>query len=423
VRDLCVREKIIVMLIRSVRHIGALVLLLALSACVPVNPAARAAPATIDARENLPTRPPATQTPTPQPTATLTAVPTRAPTATPVPRRQVIAYEKSGDDQAGFLWLMTSTGQPIDRYRLSTAGWLGQKIPAPDGYTLLFTQPTGDQNFFFHIARAELPRKSGASPDTGILNFRGKTLGSQFLIYPSGWLDEGSSFLAMLPNIRLIKVDLGKSSDTAISTLGPETFQPLFFAAVSPDQRQIAAFGTDVRTGSKGLFVLDIDTGDLTQVAEIVSPNFSALHASWSPDGSQLVFSDYAKGQTPQQYDIFVVGSDGQNLKQITKTPEEERQPVWSRTGDLIAFELESPGRSDLGVIDSDGSNWRNLSKTPDLACSSPEWAPLERVILVTCGEATAVDIYVVDPARETFTNLTNDGASRDPVWLVQEAR
>ncbi len=404
-------------------HTVVCTLLLAVSGCSSANQTARSAPATIDARANLPTPVPSTKTPTPQPTATVTVAPTLAPTATSIPKQQLIAYEKTGDNEAGFLWLMTSTGQPVDRYRLATAGRLGIKMPAPDGYRLLFTQPTNNEIFFFYFAMADLPREKGAGPDTKALTFRGVKLGSEFLIYPFGWLDQSTALLTALPRKRLMKILIEESGEVRASAVGPATFQPDYFAAVSPDQTQIATFGTDLRNNDKGLFVLDIETGDLTQIAEIVSPNFSALHVSWSPDSQRLVFSDYAKDQTPQQYDVFVVDRDGKNRMQLTKTPEEERRPEWSRTGDLIAFELESPGRSDLGVVNSDGTNWRNLSKIPDLACFSPNWSPLEDVIAVTCRKAEAVDIYIVDPARGTFTNLTNDGVSTDPVWLARGAR
>ncbi|MBN2409000.1 MAG: PD40 domain-containing protein, partial [Candidatus Aminicenantes bacterium] len=63
----------------------------------------------------------------------------------------------------------------------------------------------------------------------------------------------------------------------------------------------------------------------------------------WSPDGKKLTY--YFKE------DLWVINSDGTNLKQITTTKEtREIGPVWSPDGKTIAY--GTTGRNTIGLYD-----------------------------------------------------------------------
>ena len=54
--------------------------------------------------------------------------------------------------------------------------------------------------------------------------------------------------------------------------------------------------------------------------------------ASWSPDGRSIAFVSDRDGSE----DVFLIGSDGRGLKNVTKTPAlDESHPTWSPTGEL----------------------------------------------------------------------------------------
>jgi TolB protein len=62
--------------------------------------------------------------------------------------------------------------------------------------------------------------------------------------------------------------------------------------------------------------------------------NFAAkvevLSASFSPDGSSIVFSRTGKGGLP---DLFVMRSNGKGLRQLTRTPQWDSAPDWGPAG------------------------------------------------------------------------------------------
>jgi hypothetical protein len=66
-----------------------------------------------------------------------------------------------------------------------------------------------------------------------------------------------------------------------------------------------------------GVGTVGLGGGEPTQLVELGSS------ASWSPDGSQLVF--VLAG------DLYIVSADGSNMRQLTRTPEAEALPSWDQ--------------------------------------------------------------------------------------------
>src|SRR5439155_3716037 len=56
--------------------------------------------------------------------------------------------------------------------------------------------------------------------------------------------------------------------------------------------------------------------------------------AAVSPDGQQVAMI-LSKGGSP---DVYVANADGTNLRQLTKTREDESSPCWSPDGKTICF-------------------------------------------------------------------------------------
>jgi Tol biopolymer transport system component len=56
----------------------------------------------------------------------------------------------------------------------------------------------------------------------------------------------------------------------------------------------------------------------------LVAPN--AVDPTWSPDGSLLALS---RMDERGQVDIWVVDTNGNNLKRVTDTVELDRYPIW----------------------------------------------------------------------------------------------
>ncbi len=120
--------------------------------------------------------------------------------------------------------------------------------------------------------------------------------------------------------------------------------------AWSPDGDRIAF----IRDGSDyqvDLIVINSDGGNLIQF-EI--PGLWGCFA-WSPDGNKIAFDAFDPVEGEPQ--LFVVNSDGNELRQITKTYDHPSCPSWSSNSEKLLFRTIIDGRNGVSVIDVDGSN------------------------------------------------------------------
>ncbi len=83
-----------------------------------------------------------------------------------------------------------------------------------------------------------------------------------------------------------------------------------------------------------------------------------------SPDGKKVAFTvqtvDLEKNAKPQQ--IYVVGIEGGNPRQITTTGNNER-PRWSPDSQRLAFVSDRGGSSQLWLMDADGGSAKQVTK------------------------------------------------------------
>jgi Tol biopolymer transport system component len=87
---------------------------------------------------------------------------------------------------------------------------------------------------------------------------------------------------------------------------------------------------------------------------------------SFSPDGKRVAFSRNAsnEGEAVYNYDIFVMNVDGGDLRQLTKDPEFDAEPVWSPDGRIL-FISGRDHNFEIYAINQDGSEEVNLTKSP----------------------------------------------------------
>jgi Tol biopolymer transport system component len=83
------------------------------------------------------------------------------------------------------------------------------------------------------------------------------------------------------------------------------------------------------RSGDFEIYVLDPETGLTVQLTNSPGNDIEPL---WSPDGSQIAFTSDRDGD----YELFVMLADGSDLRQVTKNLVEDRQPRWQPGGEHI---------------------------------------------------------------------------------------
>jgi len=139
--------------------------------------------------------------------------------------------------------------------------------------------------------------------------------------------------------------------------------------SVSPDGTKIA-FCALRRELYSQIYVMNADGTGEKRLTNITTGD--ACGPAWSHDGKKVAFYAFALTHPSRNPAIWVMDPDGANLKQLT---EHAVSPTWSPDDRQIAFASDRVGKFQIYVMNSDGSNVRRLTndKGED---SSPAWAP-----------------------------------------------
>ena len=141
-------------------------------------------------------------------------------------------------------------------------------------------------------------------------------------------------------------------------------------AAFSPDGSQLA-----YTSGTK-VYVADQYANDPTLVLDI---GVGAYGLDWSPDGTRLVASFPNCAEFDCEPDIYVFGTDGGGLTNLTQTIYPEYHPTWAPDDSKIAFDGNAVGgQSDILTINTNGTGLENITDDPDMTGEAlePDWSP-----------------------------------------------
>lgn len=203
------------------------------------------------------------------------------------------------------------------------------------------------------------------------------------------------------PQVYLLQLETGQRE--LVGNFPGMTFAPRF----SPDgQKVILSLGRD--DGNSNIFSMDLRSRTTTRLTDSGSIDTSP---SYSPDGSQVVFTSDRGGQ-PQ---IYKMGADGSGQARVSFGGGSYSTPVWSPRGDLIAFTKQTAGEFQIGVMRTDGSGERILST--GFQQEGPTWAPNGRYIMFFKDGAGGPKLYSIDLTGRNEQAIPSKNYASDPAW------
>ena len=191
-----------------------------------------------------------------------------------------------------------------------------------------------------------------------------------------------------------------------------ERLWPVKDVVWSPDGARVAfaRFRTDLADNAN-VWVAFADGSDQRMLTH--EPGIQ-YNPSWSPDGTQLV---YTGGQGYGTYELYVINADGTNQRRLTHNTHHEFLPAWSPDGARIAFASDASGDYEIWVMRADGSDAKPLTRSPGLD-TRPAWSPDGSRIAFVTNRTGTLEIWVMNPDGSDQRPLERaEGGVCDPAW------
>jgi dipeptidyl aminopeptidase/acylaminoacyl peptidase len=140
-------------------------------------------------------------------------------------------------------------------------------------------------------------------------------------------------------------------------------WQESFYLAFSPDSSTIAAL-RGPENGARKLVLIDLASGAQRVVA---SGYFSGF--SFSPNGTELVYSKAGTEHYPPRSDVYRVATSGGNPVRLTHDRNSE-DPLWGPSGEIVFVKLLGASqrrygpKNELYLMNSSGGQVRRLTHT-----------------------------------------------------------
>ena len=181
---------------------------------------------------------------------------------------------------------------------------------------------------------------------------------------------------------------------------------------IDPAQLRLA-FASDRHDGEYGIFVMNGFGEDLIHLA-------NGFGAAWSPDGSQLAFSDNGN--------IFIINAEGGDLIELTEDSHYDYGPAWFPDGTQIAFFSSRDNGLGFYSIDRGGGDLRRVidldSVSEDIMWFGglPLWSPGGDQVLfsfyIDYGSGIfGSEIYAADADEAGLANFINLSDHADADW------
>lgn len=289
---------------------------------------------------------------------------------------------------------------------------------SPDGKFLYFSSNRGGS---VNIWRVAIDEKSGAvsGPPEAVTTIGAATSALQLSFARDV---RKLAYIAQdeIRNLKKISFDPSSGKGTSEPSSITRGSMQLWFPDVSPDGEWLTCYSMG---NQRHIFIMRTDGSELR---DLTDDTFRHYWPRWSPDGNRIAFSSRRSGN----YELWIINRDGSGLQQLTRdhaSPGAHYSP-WSPDGKRIAYSIHAP-RNEC-IIFEPGKSWSEqkldyLSPLGDSSLSFEAWSwsldgkKLAGVRHLPNGIHSGVGVY--DLESRQYDWLTDFGDW--PVWLNDNRR
>jgi TolB protein len=180
-------------------------------------------------------------------------------------------------------------------------------------------------------------------------------------------------------------------------------------------------YASNQNGGYFDLFLFIFEGSRLLRLTENIG---NVISPSFSPDGQTILFANRAAdGPTS----LWTVDVTGKNPKLLYAAPADIVAADWSPDGSAIAFAMatDRPGSHEIYLMNPDATNIRQLTRGLEGIGGSVDWSPDGKYLLIYAGPPGDKDIFRIDVAAQTASQLTDGGNnaaasySPDGAWIA----
>ncbi|RJQ13512.1 MAG: hypothetical protein C4560_14080 [Nitrospiraceae bacterium] len=172
--------------------------------------------------------------------------------------------------------------------------------------------------------------------------------------------------------------------------------------------RNTVAFSSS-RDGSAEIYIMDTDGRNVKKLTKSFGIDISPV---FSPDGAKIAFvSD--RGGTPQ---IYIMDPDGSNARRITFEGSYNTSPAWSPDGNWLAFVGRKDGKNQVFMIKFDATGLRQLTFAGNN--ESPSFSPDGMFLAFDSDRDGQTGIFVIRINGEEARRITpKNTRATSPRW------
>jgi Tol biopolymer transport system component len=278
---------------------------------------------------------------------------------------------------------------------------------------------TADWHAFIRKTYEPILRETAFPP--GRLIIEGMELGADINVGPA--ISPDGKWIAFLSTRSFFSVDIyvaEVSTGRIVRRLTSQATDPHFSSvqfiqstgAWDSTSQKIAV--ATVTGGRAALAIFDAQGGGVTREIEVPEVD-EIMHPTWAPDGSAIGFTGMHQGIT----DLFVYDLQANRLRQLTKDPFADLQPVWSPDGRRIAFATDrftsslttlAFGPYALAMIDPEGGTIQQVSTRLEGKHINPQWSPDSRSLYFISDRDGISNVYRTSLDRAETVQVTTVG-------------